>query len=146
LIEHLVSHLMVEGSCPACAQMFFRYTAGNSGGPENSVENSGTNGKKHFCSMYESSLRHPVWALKMNVTACNSAHSKILQHHPPTLDSDDQRPPSNEGRTSTQTAIAVLFLSPFLFSLHPCIKKTVRYWKYLNSLGLSLFLFPHISL
>jgi hypothetical protein len=50
--------------------------------------------------------------------------------------------PSNEGRTSTQTAIAVLFLSPFLFSLHPCIKKTVRYWKYLNSLGLFLFLFP----
>ncbi len=33
----------------------------NSGGAENSAEISGTNGINFFCSMYESSLRHPVW-------------------------------------------------------------------------------------
>jgi hypothetical protein len=35
-------------------------------------ENSGTNRKNFFCYMYELSLRHPVWAAEINVTACNS--------------------------------------------------------------------------
>jgi hypothetical protein len=44
----------------------------NYGGAENSAENSGTNGKQIFGSMYELSLRHPVWVAKINITACNS--------------------------------------------------------------------------
>jgi hypothetical protein len=28
VVEHLVHHLMVDGSCPPCAQLLFRYTAG----------------------------------------------------------------------------------------------------------------------
>jgi hypothetical protein len=47
----------------------------NSGGAEKSAEISGTNGKNFFCYMFESSLRHPVWVLEINIKACNSAMS-----------------------------------------------------------------------
>jgi hypothetical protein len=44
----------------------------NSGGAENSTENSGPHAKNFFCSMYEMSQRHPVWVAENHVTACNS--------------------------------------------------------------------------
>jgi hypothetical protein len=43
-----------------------------SGGAENSTEYSGPHAKNFFCSMYESSLRHPVWVPEINVNPCNS--------------------------------------------------------------------------
>ncbi len=53
----------------------------NSGGAENSTENSGPHAKNFFCSMYESSLRHPVWVPEINVKPCNSAVSLIPVVH-----------------------------------------------------------------
>jgi hypothetical protein len=44
----------------------------NSGGAENSTENSGPHARIFFCYMYELSQRHPVWVAEINVTACNS--------------------------------------------------------------------------
>jgi hypothetical protein len=76
--EHLFSNLKVEGSRPACAKIFFRYTTGKFLGAENAAENSGTNSKILFCYMYESSLRHPVCAPEINVTAWNSVGNRTL--------------------------------------------------------------------
>jgi hypothetical protein len=47
----------------------------NSGGAENSTENSGPHAKTFFCSMYEMSQRHQVWVAENHVTACNSAET-----------------------------------------------------------------------
>jgi hypothetical protein len=66
------SNLKVEGSRPACAQVFSKTSPENSSGAENSSEISGTNGINFFCYKYESSLRHPVWVPEINVKACNS--------------------------------------------------------------------------
>ncbi len=44
----------------------------NSGGAEKSTENSGSNAKNFFCSMYEMSQRHPVWVVENHVNPCNS--------------------------------------------------------------------------
>jgi hypothetical protein len=44
----------------------------NSGGAENSTENSGPHAKNLFCSMYEMSQRHPVWVAENHVKPCNS--------------------------------------------------------------------------
>jgi hypothetical protein len=52
--------------------------------------------------------------------------------------SDGRRPLSKEGRTPAQETITVLCSSPFCILI-------VRYRLYLNSLGLSLFLFPPSS-
>ncbi len=46
----------------------------NSVGAENSTENSGPHAKNFFCSVYESSLRHPVWVPEINVNPCNSVY------------------------------------------------------------------------
>jgi hypothetical protein len=73
MVEYLLRNLKVKGSRLNCAQILFRYTAENSGGAENSTENSGPHGKISFCYMYELSQRHPVWVAENNVTACNSA-------------------------------------------------------------------------
>ncbi len=70
--EYLVCNLKFGGSRPACAQVFFQNATGKFGGAENSMETSGTNGINFFCYMYESSLRHPVWVLEINVKPCNS--------------------------------------------------------------------------
>jgi hypothetical protein len=50
------------------------------GGTENSAENSSTNGKKMFGSMYQSSLRHPFWVPEINLTACNFVGILPEQH------------------------------------------------------------------
>jgi hypothetical protein len=50
----------------------------NSGGAENSTKNLGPHAKNFFCSMYESSLRHPVWVPEINVNPCNSADENYL--------------------------------------------------------------------
>jgi hypothetical protein len=52
----------------------------NSGGAENSTENSGPHAKNFFCSMYESNLRHLVWVPEINVKPCNSAVPTVLAH------------------------------------------------------------------
>jgi hypothetical protein len=44
----------------------------NSGGAENSTENSGPHAKNYFCSMYEMSQRHPVWLAENHIKPCNS--------------------------------------------------------------------------
>jgi hypothetical protein len=65
----------------------------NSGGVENSTENSGPHAKNFFCSMYESSLRHPVLVLEINVKLCNSVfcvHS-VLKHQQNQLDLPEVR-------------------------------------------------------
>ncbi len=49
----------------------------NSGGEETSTENSGPHAKNFFRSMYESSLRHPVWVPEINVNPCNSVETII---------------------------------------------------------------------
>jgi hypothetical protein len=46
----------------------------NSGGAENSTENSGPHAKIFFCSMYEMSQRHPVWVAENHVKPCNSVY------------------------------------------------------------------------
>jgi hypothetical protein len=56
---------------------FSRTPPENSGGAENSTENSGPHAKNFFCSMYESSLRHPVWVPEINVNPCNSVIALI---------------------------------------------------------------------
>jgi hypothetical protein len=50
----------------------------NSGGAENSTENSGPHAKNCFCSMYEMSQRHPVWVAENHVTACNSVYIEVV--------------------------------------------------------------------
>jgi hypothetical protein len=45
----------------------------NSGVAEKSTENSGSQAKNFFCSMYEMSQRHPVWVAENHVNPCNSA-------------------------------------------------------------------------
>jgi hypothetical protein len=50
----------------------------NSGGAENSTENSGEHAKNFFCSMYEKSQRHPVWVAENHVKPCNSGS---VGHH-----------------------------------------------------------------
>ena len=50
----------------------------NSGGAENATENSGPHAKNFFCSMYESSLRHPVWVPEINVKPCNSVETYLF--------------------------------------------------------------------
>jgi hypothetical protein len=72
MVAYLPHNLKIEGSRPACAQIFFHYTAGNSGGAENSTEKSGPHAKNFFCSMYEMSQRHPVWVAENHVNPCNS--------------------------------------------------------------------------
>ncbi len=54
----------------------------NSGGAVNSTENSGPHAKNFFCSMYESSLRHPVWVPEINVKPCNSVAIPLTELHP----------------------------------------------------------------
>ncbi len=44
----------------------------NSGGADKSAENLGSHAKNFFCSMYEMSQRHPVWAAENHVKPCNS--------------------------------------------------------------------------
>jgi hypothetical protein len=61
VVEYLLPNLKVEGTRPE-----------NSGGAENSTENSGPHAKNFFGSMYEMSQRHPVWVAENHVTACNS--------------------------------------------------------------------------
>ncbi len=73
LVQYHDSNVKVGGSRPTCAQTFFCTPPENSGGTENSAENSGSHAKFFFCSMYELSQRHPVWVAEINVTACNSA-------------------------------------------------------------------------
>jgi hypothetical protein len=68
-----VSGLLSEGRpVQPVFNSFSKTPPENSGGAENSAEISGTNDKKFFCYMYESSLRHPVWVPEINVKACNS--------------------------------------------------------------------------
>jgi hypothetical protein len=71
VVEYLLPNLNVEGSRPPCAQILVTPPE-NSGGAENSTENSGSHVKNFFCSMYEMSQRHPVWVAENHVTACNS--------------------------------------------------------------------------
>jgi hypothetical protein len=54
----------------------------NSGGAENSTENSGPHAKNFFCSMYEMSQRHPVWVAENHVKPCNSEKSGIFWKMP----------------------------------------------------------------
>jgi hypothetical protein len=72
VVEYLLPNLKVECSRPPCAQILFRYTAGklNSGGTENSTENSGPHAKNFFCSMYEMIQRHPVWVAENHAKPC----------------------------------------------------------------------------
>jgi hypothetical protein len=67
VVEYLLPNLKVKGSYPPCAQILFRYTAGKFRGAENSTENHAHMPKTFFCSMYESSLRHPVWVPEIKV-------------------------------------------------------------------------------
>jgi hypothetical protein len=46
MVEYLLHNLKVEDSRPACENIFSVTPPENSGGAENSAENSGTNGKK----------------------------------------------------------------------------------------------------
>jgi hypothetical protein len=48
----------------------------NFGGAEKSTENSGSQAKNFFCSMYEMSQRHPVWVAENHVNPCNSVHTE----------------------------------------------------------------------
>ncbi len=57
---------------------FFRYTAGKFRWRWIISRNFRHNWQKKFCSMYESSLRHPVWVPEINVTACNSEYKNIF--------------------------------------------------------------------
>ncbi len=70
MVEFLLPNLKVEDSRPFCPHILFRNTAGNSGGAENSKENSGPHDKNFFCSMYEMSQRHPVWVAENHVKPC----------------------------------------------------------------------------
>jgi hypothetical protein len=72
VVEYMVGNLKSGGSRLPCAKIFFGTAPENSGGTENSAENSGPNGRIFFCYMYEFSLRHPVWVAEINITACNS--------------------------------------------------------------------------
>jgi hypothetical protein len=72
VVEYLHPYLKVEGSHPPCVKYFSVTSPENSGGAENSTENSGPHAKNFFCSMYEMSQRHPVWVAENHVTACNS--------------------------------------------------------------------------
>jgi hypothetical protein len=65
MVEYLLPNLKVEGSRPPS---FSVTLLENSGG----TENSGPHAKNFFCSMYEMSQRHQVWAAENHVTACNS--------------------------------------------------------------------------
>jgi hypothetical protein len=69
MVKYLPHYLKVEGSGPACAQILFRTPPENSGGAENSTENSGPDARIFFCYMYELSQRHPLWVAEINVTA-----------------------------------------------------------------------------
>ncbi len=71
-IEYLLPNLKVEGCAHPVLKNFSVTRPENSGGAENSTENSGPHAKNFFCSMYESSLRHPVWVPEINVKPCNS--------------------------------------------------------------------------
>jgi hypothetical protein len=53
----------------------------NSGSAENSTENSGPHAKNFFCSMYESSLRHPVSVPEINVKPVNSKEKNVCPNY-----------------------------------------------------------------
>jgi hypothetical protein len=72
VVKYLLPNLKVESSRHPVLKYFSVTRPENSGGAENSTENSGQHAKNFFCSMYESSLRHPVWVPEINVKPCNS--------------------------------------------------------------------------
>jgi hypothetical protein len=72
VVEYLLPNLKVEGLAHPVLKYFSVTPPENSGGTENSTENSGPHAKNFFCSMYESSLRHQVWVPEINVKPCNS--------------------------------------------------------------------------
>jgi hypothetical protein len=61
----------------------------NSGGAENAAKNSGTNGKNFFCYIFDMSMRHPVWAAEINVTACTIVWFKNPYRNPKFENSQD---------------------------------------------------------
>jgi hypothetical protein len=72
VVEYLLPNLKVEGSRPPCAQILFRYTAGKFRWRRKLNRKFRPTCQKLFCSMYESSLRHPVWVPEINVKPCKS--------------------------------------------------------------------------
>jgi hypothetical protein len=71
VVEYLLRNLKKVRAQPVL-KYFSVKPPENSGGAENSTDNSGPNGKNVFCSMYELSQWHPVWVADINVMACNS--------------------------------------------------------------------------
>ncbi len=75
VVEYLFPNLKVEGLCPPCAQILFRYTAGNFRWRRKLNRKFRPTCQKLFCSMYEMSQRHPVWVAENHVTAYNSVQT-----------------------------------------------------------------------
>jgi hypothetical protein len=76
--EYLLHNLKVEGLRPACAQMFFRYTAGKFRWRRKFNRKFRPTCHNFFCYMYELSQRHPVWVAEINVMACNSVGMALI--------------------------------------------------------------------
>jgi hypothetical protein len=73
VVEYLLPILKVE------VLKYFSITPPeNSGGAVNSTEISGPHAKNIFCSLYETSQRHPVWVAENRVKPCNSAYTKAI--------------------------------------------------------------------
>jgi hypothetical protein len=77
VVEHLAHNLKVGGSCPPCAQLLFRYTAGKFRWRIKLNRKFRSSWQKLFCSMYEMSQRHPVWVTGNHVKPCNSVRQKL---------------------------------------------------------------------
>jgi hypothetical protein len=72
MVEYLL-HKLKEVRAQTVLKYFSVTPPENSGGAENSTENSGPHARIFFGYMYELSQRHPVWVAEINVMACNSA-------------------------------------------------------------------------
>ncbi len=73
MVESMLHNLKVEDSRPACARIFFPLHRRKIPAAPKTQQKIQAQMEKQLSSMYESSLRHPVWVPKINVTACNRA-------------------------------------------------------------------------
>ncbi len=80
MVEYLLHYLKVGGLHLACAQIFFRYTAGKFQWSRKLNRKFRPTCLNFFCYMYELSQRHPVWVAEINVTACKSVVAKLSRY------------------------------------------------------------------
>jgi hypothetical protein len=77
MVAYLPHNLKIEGSCPACAQIFFRYTAGKFQWRRKVNRKFRPTCNNYFLLCVRNESAAPGLGAEINVTACNSVTPQL---------------------------------------------------------------------